>query len=82
MRPPTTRTKPSRCGILAWHDRPLPRDYAALRELARVQEFSRLHEHPDRAGVPIDTIRIDRCDFPEQSLASLRIDGEPCLKLG
>ena len=39
---------------------------------------SGLHECARRAAVPIDTIRVDRYDFQEQSLASPWIDGERC----
>ncbi|MCC6320034.1 MAG: transposase [Phycisphaerales bacterium] len=58
------------------------RDYAALRESAREQDARSLHEHPGRAAVRIDTIHIDRYDFPEQAMSLLWLDGEPCLKLG
>jgi len=57
------------------------REYAALRDFAVGQDVITIGELPGRAGVPIDTIHIDRYDFPEQSLASLWIDGKPCLEI-
>ena len=57
------------------------RDYTKLRTLAAAHGWRHIGGVEARSSVPIDSVRVDRYDFPEDALGSIWVDGKACAEL-